>query len=56
MFTDYDGGGALSVANDFIMIEFSFSFVFTIGIKYDIDPILEDKNPKPVKPVPESNY
>ncbi len=56
MFTDYDGGGALSVANDFLMVEFSYAFVFTIGMKYDLDPILEDINPKPTKAVPESNY
>ena len=55
MFTDYEGGGALSIANDFILLSFSYDFVFTVGMQYDIDKILEEKNPNPNKAVPEQN-
>lgn len=39
MFTDYEGGGALSVANDFMLMTFSFDFVFTTGTVYDVEKI-----------------
>lgn len=40
MFTDYEGGGAISIANDFILMSFSIDFVFTLGIQYDLEKIL----------------
>lgn len=39
MFTDYEGGGAISVANDFMLMSYSYDFVFTVGITYDIEKI-----------------
>lgn len=39
MFTDYEGGGAVSIANDFILISFSSDFVFTAGVQYEIEQI-----------------
>ena len=51
MFTDYEGGGAISVANDFMLMSFSYDFVFTVGILYDIEKIQEENNPKPEKAV-----
>jgi hypothetical protein len=32
MFTDYEGGGAISVSNDYILISYSYDFVFTVGV------------------------
>ncbi len=54
MFTDYEGGGALSISNDFMLMSFSYDFVFTVGITYDLEKIQTDNNPKPEKEV-ESN-
>lgn len=51
MFTDYEGGGAISVANDFMLMSYSYDFVFTVGTLYDIEKIQEQNNPKPVKEV-----
>ena len=51
MFTDYEGGGAMSVANDFMLMSFSYDFVFTVGIVYDLEKIQENANPKPEKEV-----
>eukprot|EP00347_Sterkiella_histriomuscorum_P017580 403348792 len=51
MFTDYEGGGAISVANDFMLMSYSYDFVFTVGIVYDIEKILLENNPKPEKEV-----
>lgn len=28
LYTDYEGGGAISVANDFILMSYSYDFVF----------------------------
>ena len=53
MFTDYEGGGAISVSNDFIMVSFSYDFVFTVGNQYDLDKIQETSNPKPTHPIPD---
>ena len=53
MFTDYEGGGAISVSNDFIMISFSYDFVFTVGNQYDLDKIQETANPKPTIAIPD---
>lgn len=39
MFTDYEGGGAISVANDFMLMSYSYDFVFTVGTLYDIEKI-----------------
>jgi len=39
MFTDYEGGGAISVANDFMLMSFSYDFVFTVGTLYDVDKV-----------------
>ena len=55
MFTDYEGGGAISVTNDFILVSYSYDFVFTVGILYDVDPIQSESNPKPPKTVPVHN-
>jgi hypothetical protein len=54
MFTDYEGGGAISVANDFMLMSFSYDFVFTTGVQYDIDKILVESNPKPEKEMQDS--
>jgi len=54
MFTDYEGGGAISVSNDFMLMSFSYDFVFTVGITYDLEKIQTENNPKPKKEV-ESN-
>ena len=51
MFTDYEGGGAISIANDFMLMSFSYDFVFTVGTLYDIEKIQEQNNPKPLKEV-----
>jgi hypothetical protein len=51
MFTDYEGGGAISVANDFMLMSFSYDFVFTVGTLYDVDKIQADNNPKVLKEV-----
>jgi len=51
MFTDYEGGGAMSIANDFMLMSFSYDFVFTVGIVYDIEKIQIENNPKPEKEV-----
>ena len=51
MFTDYEGGGAISVINDFMLMSFSFDFVFTVGTLYDVEKVQEENNPKPVKSV-----
>lgn len=39
MFTDYEGGGAISIANDFMLMSYSYDFVFTVGITYDLQKI-----------------
>ena len=39
IFTDYEGGGAISIANDFMLVSFSYDFVFTVGIIYDLEKI-----------------
>jgi hypothetical protein len=31
IFTDYEGGGALSLCQEFMMISFSYDFRFTVG-------------------------
>ena len=54
MFTDYEGGGAISIANDFMLMSFSFDFVFTVGIIYDLEKIQTENNPKPEKEVDNS--
>lgn len=54
MFTDYEGGGAISVANDFMLMSFSYDFVFTVGITYDLERIQTENNPKPEKEVENS--
>ena len=51
MFTDYEGGGAISIANDFMLMSFSYDFVFTVGIVYDLEKIQVNSNPKPEKEV-----
>lgn len=51
MFTDYEGGGAISVANDFMLMPYSYDFVFTVGILYDLEKIQEGSNPKADKEV-----
>jgi hypothetical protein len=51
MFTDYEGGGAISIANDFMLMSFSYDFVFTVGIIYDLEKIQDSSNPKPEKEV-----
>jgi hypothetical protein len=51
MFTDYEGGGAISIANDFMLMPYSYDFVFTVGILYDIEKIQEASNPKAEKEV-----
>lgn len=55
MFTDYEGGGAISIANDFMLMSFSYDFVFTVGTLYDVEKIQEENNPKPVKEVEGTN-
>lgn len=49
MFTDYEGGGAISVANEFMVMSFSYDFQFSVGNQLDVDKIQEASNPKPVK-------
>ena len=39
MYTDYEGGGAISTANDFMLMSFSLDFVFSVGTLYDVDKI-----------------
>jgi hypothetical protein len=39
LYTDYESGGAISVANDFMLISFSYDFVFTVGAQYEIEKI-----------------
>ena len=39
MLTDYEGGGGLSVANDFMLMSFSYDYTFTVGTVYDLDKI-----------------
>ena len=39
MFTDYEGGGALSLAQDFLLISFSYDFNFTAGTKDYLEEI-----------------
>lgn len=51
MFTDYEGGGAISVANDFMLISFSYDYVFTVGIVYDLEKTQVHSNPKPEKEI-----
>ena len=51
MFTDYEGGGALSVAGDFMLMSYSYDFAFTVGTLYDLEKTQEENNPKPLKPV-----
>ena len=51
MFTDYEGGGAISIANDFMLMSYSYDFVFTVGTLYEVDKIQEENNPKPVTQV-----
>jgi hypothetical protein len=51
MFTDYEGGGALSIANDFTLVSYSYDFTFTVGQKYDVVKIQESSNPKPEKDI-----
>ena len=51
MFTDYEGGGAISIANDFMLMSYSYDFVFTVGTLYDLEKIQEDNNPKPTKEI-----
>lgn len=55
MFTDYEGGGAISIANDFMLMSFSYDFVFTVGTLYEVDKIQEENNPKPVTQVEGNN-
>jgi hypothetical protein len=54
MFTDYEGGGAISIANDFMVMAYSYDFTFGVGQCYDVDKIQEENNPKPVKEVESS--
>ena len=54
MFTDYEGGGAISVANDFMLMSFSYDFVFTVGTLYDVEKTQEENNPKPINEVESS--
>ncbi len=51
MFTDYESGGAISFVNDFMLISFSYDFVFTVGNLFDSEPIQVENNPKPTKDV-----
>lgn len=51
MFTDYEGGGAISVANEFMVMSFSYDFQFSVGNLLDVDRIQEANNPKPLKAV-----
>ena len=39
MFTDYEGGGALSLAQDFLLLSFSYDFQFTAGTKDYLEEI-----------------
>jgi hypothetical protein len=55
MFTDYEGGGAISVSNDYILISFSYDFVFTVGVQFDLDKIQEGSNPIPTKAIPDQS-
>lgn len=41
MYTDYEGGGAISITNDFILMSYSYDFVFTVGVQYDLEKIQE---------------
>lgn len=53
MFTDYEGGGAISVANDFMLMSYSQDFTYTVGTLYDLDKIQQDANGHPAKDVPQ---
>lgn len=50
IFTDYEGGGALSFANDYILVTFSADFAFTVGVQYDLEKIASKI--KPEKEIP----
>ena len=54
MLTDYEGGGGLSVANDFMLMSFSYDYTFTVGTIYDLEKIQVENNPKPAKQVESS--
>lgn len=47
MFTDYEGGGAISISNDFMLMSYSYDFLFTVGITFDLEKIQVESNPKP---------
>mmetsp|Transcript_9034 Transcript_9034/g.8494 ORF Transcript_9034/g.8494 Transcript_9034/m.8494 type:complete len:116 (-) Transcript_9034:1323-1670(-) len=55
VFTDYEGGGAISVSNDFILVSYSYDFVFTVGIQYDTLDKIKEEGSNPLKPIPESD-
>ncbi len=39
MITDYEGGGAITIANDFMLMSFSYDYTFTVGTLYDLEKI-----------------
>lgn len=39
MYTDYEGGGAISVAHDFMLMSFSYDYQFTVGVVTELDKV-----------------
>jgi len=53
IFTDYEGGGAISIANDFMLVSYSIDFQQIVGVTQDLDcleqPGVEVKLPEAVQ-------
>ena len=39
MITDYEGGGAITIANDFMLMSFSYDYTYTVGTIWDLEKI-----------------
>lgn len=37
MITDYEGGGAIQVSNDFMLMSYSYDYTFTVGSLFDVE-------------------
>ena len=42
MYADYEGGGAISVGHDFMLMSFCYDFVFTVGVIYEWDIVQKE--------------
>lgn len=54
MYTDYEEGGALSVAHDFILMTYSYDFIFQAGVVTELEKLHGDQNSKNQKQIPDS--